>query len=333
MAEVGLAARNGASLAVDDINAAGGIGGRRLALVARDDRGDAAYAAKADAELVAEGVVAIVGHLTSTLSFAARPTAEAAGVTVVSPWASSSALLEPGSKFFMLFSPSDEEAVAAAGHAFVHSGRNAFVVYDADNAAYTERWKEVFGETFARLGGRIAGFASFRSSDARSLFSAAATAAGSGAAAIAIAADVLDAAMLCQRIRMAGCAARLYISNWAMARDFIANGGTAVEGVVVFSNIDQRSSDPRSSAFRAAYEKRFGTSPIDVAYLGYECVSVIADALRAARSASGLGRAIVDSSPHRGLQGDISFSDGAPLRPLNTFVVRDGAFVAEGRYP
>jgi len=335
MAEVGLAVRNGATLAVEEANASGGAGGRRLILLTRDDRGDPELAREADAELAREGASALVGHLTSSLTLAARPEAERAGLVVLSPWASSSLLLKPGASFFMIFSSSDEEAYAAAAHAYARAGaRSAFLVWDADNAAYTERWARRFAATFEELGGAPPGGSSFSSADPASIFAAAAAAAASRADAVILAADVLDAAILCQRIRLAGSRARFYASNWAMATDLVANGGEYVEGLVTFSNIDSASDDPRSAAFRAAYAERFGKEPIHAAFLGYECVSVLASAWGGSGSPASLGRAIVERSPHRGLQGGIGFSDeGAAIRELRTFVVRGGAFVREGRSP
>ncbi len=333
MAEVGVAARNGALLAVDEIDRSGGLGGRRVVLESRDDRGDPALAPKVDKELIDAGAVAIVGHLTSTLTLAARSVAEEAGTVVVSPWASSSALLEPGAKFFMVFSSSDEEAIATAGHAYVRSRcRTAFVVKDASNAAYTERWTGRFSSAFEEAGGKVVGESSFASPDQAGLFEAADRAAASRADAVILAADVLDVAMLCQRLRMRETRARLYASNWAMAEELLANGGRAVEGLTIFSNIDKLSDEPRSAAFRAAYEKRFGASPHEAAYLGYEAVSVILAAWPKAGSRKGLGEAIAGSGPYRGLQCELSFGAlGEARRPLLTFVVKDGRFGLEGR--
>lgn len=64
--------RRGIDLAVEEINAAGGVAGRELRLVVRDDQGDGARAAAIAAEFVANGtVVGVVGHVTSGAMMAA----------------------------------------------------------------------------------------------------------------------------------------------------------------------------------------------------------------------------------------------------------------------
>ncbi len=71
-----------ARLAVREINAAGGIGGYRVALVALDDSGDPALAVQtAESLMIDPGVVAVVGHWLPETTNAAAPVYTAAGVT------------------------------------------------------------------------------------------------------------------------------------------------------------------------------------------------------------------------------------------------------------
>jgi len=84
-ADLGVQERNAAELAVDKINAAGGVAGRPIELVVRDDRGTSEGAQAADRELIAARVVAIIGHATSGQTIAALPVAEQAGMVLISP--------------------------------------------------------------------------------------------------------------------------------------------------------------------------------------------------------------------------------------------------------
>jgi branched-chain amino acid transport system substrate-binding protein len=72
----GLQVRDGAQLAVDDINAAGGVDGRPLELVIEDDQNAAEEAVPAYERLLEEGVVAIGGIISSTVGGATSPLAE-----------------------------------------------------------------------------------------------------------------------------------------------------------------------------------------------------------------------------------------------------------------
>ncbi|HZB43155.1 MAG TPA: ABC transporter substrate-binding protein [Ilumatobacter sp.] len=72
----GLQVRDGAQLAVDDINAAGGVDGRPLELVIEDDQNAAEEAVPAYERLLEEGVVAVGGIISSTVGGATAPLAE-----------------------------------------------------------------------------------------------------------------------------------------------------------------------------------------------------------------------------------------------------------------
>lgn len=74
--DLGVQGRNGASLALERINEEGGVAGRKLRLLARDDGNTAQQARQADRDLIANGVVAIIGHMTSAQSQAALPIAQ-----------------------------------------------------------------------------------------------------------------------------------------------------------------------------------------------------------------------------------------------------------------
>ena len=70
---LGVAGRNGATLAVEETNGMGGVNGRPVELIVRNDEQDEKKALKADKDLLNENVVAIIGHMTSTMSLAALP--------------------------------------------------------------------------------------------------------------------------------------------------------------------------------------------------------------------------------------------------------------------
>jgi branched-chain amino acid transport system substrate-binding protein len=66
--DLGIQGRNSVMLAVEEINSQGGINGRPLQLITKDDKQDPQTALKVDRELIDEGVITIIGHMTSTMS-------------------------------------------------------------------------------------------------------------------------------------------------------------------------------------------------------------------------------------------------------------------------
>ena len=86
-AELGVQERNGVQLAMEKINAKGGIGGRPVELVVRDDLGTPEGARAADRDLIEAGVVAIIGHATSGQTMVGLSVTNPARVVMLSPTA------------------------------------------------------------------------------------------------------------------------------------------------------------------------------------------------------------------------------------------------------
>src|SRR3989338_4432265 len=106
-APYGVDTLNGVKLAVDEINAVGGVKGRMIELIAEDSRCTGADAASAAQKLVnVDKVVAIVGGQCSGETLAAAPIAEAAGVVMISPLSSSPDVTQAGTFIFRDY-PSD----------------------------------------------------------------------------------------------------------------------------------------------------------------------------------------------------------------------------------
>lgn len=100
-AQDGQAIQNGVNLAVKQINDAGGIDGKKVEVVAEDDKGDSSEAATVANKLVQDdGIVAIVGHFNSSCTLAAAPIYNQTGIVSISPGSSSEAVSEAGDYTF-----------------------------------------------------------------------------------------------------------------------------------------------------------------------------------------------------------------------------------------
>lgn len=147
---------NGAKMAVDELNAKGGILGRPVELVLRDGKTDPVTTATAGIELVEiEKVHAMIGLVDSDLALALGPVCQKAGIPFVSSGATSPKLpTQIGNTFFMVAFGDNTQAAAAAEYAYNELGaRTAYVLwekgieYTTILAEYFQtRWKEMAGE-------------------------------------------------------------------------------------------------------------------------------------------------------------------------------------------
>jgi branched-chain amino acid transport system substrate-binding protein len=95
----GLQVRDGAQLAVDELNAAGGAGGRPLELVIEDDQNSPEEAVPAYERLIEEGVVAVGGIISSSVGGATAPLAESNQIPTFLVKSGDQTILTPESRF------------------------------------------------------------------------------------------------------------------------------------------------------------------------------------------------------------------------------------------
>jgi len=115
LASYGLPSINAATLVVDEVNAKGGINGRKLELVIADDQCKPELATNAASKLVSEGVVAVIGHICSGATKSALGIYKDSNIICISPSATNPPLTQSGEypNFFRTIAPDDAQAKLA----------------------------------------------------------------------------------------------------------------------------------------------------------------------------------------------------------------------------
>ena len=303
--DLGIQGRNGVTLAVEEINRQGGINGRPLQLITKDDRQDRETALKVDRELIDEGVVAIIGHMTSAMSEIALPLINEQKIPMISPTTSTNKLTGIDDYFLRVMNPNIQLTNLKADYAFRNLKlRRIATVYDLSNRAYSEDYAANFKSAFERLGGTVISTDSFSAGPDVSFKNLAQKIIKTRPDGLLIIAGAVDTAMLCQHVRMAGSKIPLLVSGWAQTPDLLRHGGPAVEGVVATQYIDHDSIAKPFVEFRERYRARFGdVEPTFAVVMGYEAVMVVKDALSKNPDPKQLKETILKQKTFNGLQG------------------------------
>ncbi len=326
--DLGTAGRDGALLAVESINAVGGVGGRKLELVIRDDKSDPEEAKRVVRELVDSKVAAIVGPMTSSMASATIPIVDASKILMLSPTVSGS-----GSDFmarddyFIRLNLNSDVAAATAEKMKKMGINNVALIYDMANKSYSASLVDAFKTKFTSLGGLIAADQPFSSKEKPNLTTLAQSAIGKKPGGILIVAGALDSAMLCQQLNKLGSTFPVFIAEWAGTSEFLKAGGGAVSGVYIFQHFNSDSTNPAFVSFKNDYIKRFGDLPPFAATYSYEAVSIITEAIKKDANISRIKETIIGLHQFKGLQSDIVIDkNGDPIRPFSLMQVRDGRF-------
>jgi branched-chain amino acid transport system substrate-binding protein len=330
---LGVQSRNGVLIAVDEINASGGIAGRRVELVIKDDFGTDEGARTADSQLVESGVAAIIGHSTSKQTIAGLQVTQKAGIVLISPTTSTSLLKGIDDLFFRLCPSTSDPAPFFAGHIFSGRGlKTLSVIYDSDNEAYSKTYWQVFKKRYIELGGKIKGEAAFSSGADPDFTNPVLKLRRSDPDAFFIIASALDTALIAQKARLTGWDVPLFTTTWAQMAPLIQNGGRAVEGMEFDQLVPDDIRNPRFTGFRDYYMKRYGHKPLFPAFLGYETAMVLAKALeKTGGKPDNLHDALLGIKNYQGLADTFSFDRyGEAQRPFYLGTVKNGMFVNLG---
>lgn len=332
--DLGVQGRNGVSLALEQANDRGAVPGVSFRLVSRDAGSSAGEAARNLDLLAASGAVAVIGPMTSVEAEGAIPAADAAHLPLISPTVASPRFTGKADCFFRVISDNRIWAADLARWCRLKDGRDtAFIVADADNAAYTRTFSDVFRQEFTRLGGQISGELAIHA--AREPFLGRVLAAIDRLAPTTIVTVLAarDLAALAAALHTAGLTPAIYSSMWAYTRELLTAGGRSLDGIIFVTGYPMQSAEPAYQRFSQDYRQRFGFEPNFAAALGFEAADMLVAALAAVNGhPEGLMAALTRPGVHPGLIGNIPLdANGDCVRTTFIETVADGAFTSLGR--
>lgn len=326
--DLGTSNRNGALLAVETVNDAGGVGGRKLLLVEQDDQQNSAQALLAMSELRKQAVVAIVGPSTSSIAVAITPMATENQLLLVAPTATTNKL--SGKDDYFLRSVGDAAFYGRATARFHYSKqgiRSVALIMDMANADYTESWGEPYAAEFTRLGGKVVRMERFKSTDNPDHAAIAKKLVTDNPQMVLTVASSVDCALIAQRVKTLKPGMRIAGSAWASTERLIELGGAAVEGMLVEQYFDRFDPAPKFQGFLQAYRKRFKAEPGFGAVLAYDAANMLIAGLKKAEQPAELKSAILALGRFEGVQGPVLLDPmGDASRAVHFGVVKNGAF-------
>lgn len=303
VADLGVAGRNGAMLAVEEKNAAGGINGRPVELLVRDDEQNPDTAKKAVGELLKENVELIIGPMTSSIAMAVMPQINASKTILLSPTVTTKELQAKDDNFLRVISTTADYAGKSARFQFEKLGhRTVAAIYDTGNRSYSESWYNDFRAAFEQCGGRIVTTVTFSSGPDTSFMKPAQEMVAAKPDVILIIGNVIDAALISQQIRKLDAKVGIVMSEWASTERFIELAGKAAEGIVVTQFLNRNDPSNRFQKFLSAYRKRFSQEPGFAGVAGYDAALVALDALSRRKPDMSLKDTILQTMKFQGVQ-------------------------------
>jgi branched-chain amino acid transport system substrate-binding protein len=278
-ASFGEVSLNGARLAVDELNAGGGILGRPVELVVEDNRSVAGESATAAKKLIARDHVAVlIGECSSGRTLEAAPIAQAAGIPLITPAATNPKVTQVGDCIFRVcfVDPFQGDVIAAFARRRLGLKRAALLI--EAGAPYSVGLGEYFAKTFTALGGEIVATQRYNGADTD--FRAQLTALRAAKPdAIFLPGYYVAAGLVAQQARQLGLQATLLGGDGFEAPQLLEIGGAAMDGTYYSTHFATENTGEASRAFVAAYRARYGSLPNGLSALTYDALKLAANAI------------------------------------------------------
>ena len=321
LAAYGIGISTGADLAVEEINAAGGILGRQVELIHTDDQSDPTECLNAFNSLVAKGVQLIVGSATSGCTSAITDAANEEEVCILSPTATADSLTTEDDYIFRACYADSFQGAIAAAYAKQAGFERVGVVYCAADV-YSKGLFDSFSKACAAYGIEVAAEQSTASLDVQDYtnqFNAMVNA-GVDFVYAPYYYDVVGPYVVPQARAAGYLGIIMGADGYDTTPDYVVAGAdlTAFNDVYWTNHYDPSDTSEIVSSFVKAYEEKYGSIPSAFGATGYDCVYMYKAAIEAAGAvdAEAVRDALADTSAvYECVTGTFSLDEsGTPMK-------------------
>ncbi|HEX2953640.1 MAG TPA: ABC transporter substrate-binding protein [Bacillota bacterium] len=278
----GTQTRDAINMAVDEINAKGGILGKKIKMFVEDDENSPDKTKNAFKKLVAQNkVVGIVGALTSKCSLAITQEAQLRKVILITPASTNETVVDAGDYIFRAcYNDSFQGVVVAQYAAETLKTKKAAILYDVTND-YSKGLATNFKKKFESLGGKIVATESYSTNDKD--FNAQLTKIKATQPEVLFIPDYYSTiSLIAKQVRAQGMKIPMVgADGWD---EITNNAGSEVIDCYYSNHFSPDANDPDVTAFVKKYEEKFKITPNALAALGYDATYILAEAIQRAGS-------------------------------------------------
>ncbi|HSB78923.1 MAG TPA: ABC transporter substrate-binding protein [Candidatus Methylomirabilis sp.] len=329
----GASAKQSVELAVKDINAAGGIKGRKIELIVYDDRLNPQEAVAIANKLIEKDQV--VGVVSGSYSGPTRVTAPIfakAGVPMVAGYAVHPDVTKAGVSNFRNGYLGEVEGGAAGEYAVKTLKSKSPAVINMDNdfgreisAGFIKRAEKLGAKVTVQQVYKYPGEKDFRPFLTRIKETK---------PDLIFAAGYYDvAALIVRQAKELGLTVPILAEEGFDSPKFIELAGKEAEGVIIATNLDRDDPRPVVQNFLKNYKQAYNIDPDMVGASSYDAFMILANAIERAGSTDkqAVVKALLDTKDYNGLTGKISrFVKGEVVKPVQFQIVKDGKFRRHG---
>ena len=327
-ANYGKAARTGIDMAVDEINAQGGIRGKKLVIQYEDDKGTPKDAVSAFEKLATvKKVPAVLGPFYSSNVLACAPVADKTQVVLLTGTATSDNVRGAGKYVFRVCPSNNAQSRTIANFAFTKlKMKTSFILYR--NVDYGVTLRDAFDKAFKELGGQILGTegVAAEATDVRTQLTKVKAA---NPDFVFAAVHYPEGIAILRQAKELGIPSVIIGTDGGYDPLLLKMAGNAAEGSYwVTIGWGDEKSNPAVARFKKAYRERYGEDPGAYSGLYYDAAHVLAKAMSAVEKIDGPSvQQSLSATVYDGPTGVTKFDSAHDVdKPFTLYKVEKGQF-------
>ncbi|MCX7708329.1 MAG: ABC transporter substrate-binding protein [Clostridia bacterium] len=282
IAAYGELARDGVQLAVDEINAKGGILGKKIELIVEDDEANPEKTVNAFKKLTKQdNIVGIIGALTSKCSLSITQYAQAQKIIMITPTSTNDAVTSAGNFIFRAcYNDSYQGQGIAKFSIETLKAKKAAILFDNTND-YSKSLRDNFKKKFEELGGNIVAEESYAAMD-KDFNSQLAKIKGTNPGVLFIPDYYTTVSLIAKQVKRQGInVPMLGADGWD---EITFSAGDEIIGSYYSNHFSPNNPDQRVQKFVNDYYSKYNIKPDVLAALNYDAAYILADAIQRAGS-------------------------------------------------
>jgi len=287
-ATFGQSQHKGIVLAIEEINAAGGVLGKKIELFSEDNQSKSGESATVAKKLLGrDKVIALLGEVASTRSLEVAPIAQAAKIPMISPAATNPKVTEIGNYIFRVCFIDPFQGTVMAKFALNDLKVKKVATLTSVSNAYSVGLAKFFKDTFTQGGGSVPIEQKYSEGDKD--FRAQLTAIkAAGVDAVFVPGYYTEAALVARQARGLGLNIPFFGGDGWESEKLLEIGGDALNGCYYSTHFSPENKDALVTKFVESFKKRWNNETPDAfGALGYDTAYVLADAIKRAGTTDG----------------------------------------------
>jgi branched-chain amino acid transport system substrate-binding protein len=326
----GIDTKNGIDLAVEQVNAAGGIKGKKVKVVYEDDKSTQAEATLKVQQLIdRDGAVAILGEVASNRSLAGGLVANNKKVPMVTPSSTAVEVTKGRDWVFRTCFTDAQQGDVAARFVRENLKKTSVSVFYVAQDAYSSGLAQSFKETFEKLGGKIILSKGFQ--DGETNFTTYLNELRSGNPEIIFAPVYYNSmAVIARQAKQVGLEGSKFVGGdgWDSS-ELLEGAGAELEGAYFTNHYAPDVPWENSKQFISAYKTKHTREPNSLAAQGYDAARLLFDAMGRAPEPKpeAIRAALVDTKDFKGATGTMTIDkDRNANKPIVVVQIKDKKF-------